>query len=92
MFCIAVFDPHEPADDEEHRKTFDDFKNLVDFMLGNFMEDIGITSAQFEHACFRGAKERVPLQFDQVCVHVWVLLMCEIISAISEHIRADLGC
>ncbi|XP_065169006.1 cilia- and flagella-associated protein 36 isoform X1 [Atheta coriaria] len=60
-----IFDPHEPADDEEHRKTFDDFKNLVDFMLGNFMEDIGITSAQFEHACFRGAKERVPLQFDQ---------------------------
>ena len=28
----------------------------VDFMLGSYMEDIGITSKQFEDACGRGSK------------------------------------
>lgn len=38
----------------------------VDFMLGNFMEDIGITPEQFEEACNRENHEPIPVQFDQV--------------------------
>lgn len=34
-------------------------------MLGNFMEDIGITPEQFEEACNRGNYEPVPVHFDQ---------------------------
>ncbi|XP_017773583.1 PREDICTED: cilia- and flagella-associated protein 36 [Nicrophorus vespilloides] len=58
-----IFEPND-AEHPEYKKAFDDFKNLVDFMLGNFMEDIGISPQQFEAACFRGAKEAVPLHFD----------------------------
>lgn len=36
----------------------------VDFMLGNFMEDIGIAPEQFENACKEGKKYQ--LSFDQV--------------------------
>lgn len=35
-------------------------------MLGNFMEDIGITPEQFEEACNRENHEPIPVQFDQV--------------------------
>lgn len=35
-------------------------------MLGSYMEDIGITPAQFEEACNRGHLEFVPKHFDHV--------------------------
>lgn len=38
----------------------------VDFMLGNFMEDLGITPKQFEDACNRQNTEKIPIPFDQV--------------------------
>merc|ERR1712141_744866 len=48
----------EPDMDEknkvEYKKIHDDYKNLVDFMLGSYMEDIGITSKEFEAACTQG--------------------------------------
>eukprot|EP00090_Calanus_glacialis_P025543 TRINITY_DN3994_c0_g1_i2.p1 TRINITY_DN3994_c0_g1~~TRINITY_DN3994_c0_g1_i2.p1 ORF type:complete len:337 (+),score=97.02 TRINITY_DN3994_c0_g1_i2:42-1013(+) len=50
-----VFEPEEDEqNEEEYKKIHDDYKNLVDFMLGSYMEDIGITPAQFEEACGKG--------------------------------------
>jgi len=47
-----VFEPeHGEQNEEEYKKIHDDYKNLVDFMLGSYMEDIGITPQQFEEAC-----------------------------------------
>ncbi|VVC96429.1 unnamed protein product [Leptidea sinapis] len=49
--------PFEPTEDgevfdrEEYKKIHDDYKNLVDVMLGSFMDDIGISADQFEAAC-----------------------------------------
>lgn len=62
---VLVFEPGV-ADENEYQKIFEEFKNLVDFMLGNFMEDIGITPEQFEEACNRENHEPIPVQFDQV--------------------------
>lgn len=36
-------------------------------MLGNFMEDMGITPLQFEEACSRENSSGIPIHFDQVC-------------------------
>ncbi|XP_050508588.1 cilia- and flagella-associated protein 36 isoform X2 [Diabrotica virgifera virgifera] len=63
-----IFEP-SAEDNEEHQKIFEEFKNLVDFMLGTFMEDIGITSEQFENACKESKKYHVafdPNSFEQV--------------------------
>ncbi|XP_042870579.1 cilia- and flagella-associated protein 36-like isoform X2 [Penaeus japonicus] len=45
-----IFEPG-CEDDSEHTKIHEEYKNLVDFMLGSYMEDIGITPDQFESAC-----------------------------------------
>ncbi|KAJ8953037.1 hypothetical protein NQ314_007411 [Rhamnusium bicolor] len=50
-----IFEPNLNENDD-YKNIFDEFKNLVDFMLGNFMEDIGITPEQFENACKEGKK------------------------------------
>ncbi|KAJ8960316.1 hypothetical protein NQ318_004048 [Aromia moschata] len=63
-----IFEPNVD-DNEEYKKIFDEFKNLVDFMLGNFMEDIGITPEQFENACKEGRKYQVSFDhnlFEQI--------------------------
>ncbi|KAH8027584.1 hypothetical protein HPB51_007134 [Rhipicephalus microplus] len=44
-----VFEPG--CDNEEYRKIHNEYKNLVDFMLGSHMEDMGITPEQFEKVC-----------------------------------------
>lgn len=50
-----VFEPGEDDKNEaEYKKIHEDYKNLVDFMLGSYMEDIGITPGQFETACGLG--------------------------------------
>lgn len=50
-----VFEPGEDDKNEaEYKKIHEDYKNLVDFMLGSYMEDIGITPQQFEAACGLG--------------------------------------
>ncbi|XP_066249559.1 cilia- and flagella-associated protein 36 [Euwallacea similis] len=50
-----IFEP-SVTENEDYKKIFEEFKNLVDFMLGNFMEDIGISSEQFEKACAEGKR------------------------------------
>ncbi|KAK8779412.1 hypothetical protein V5799_019244 [Amblyomma americanum] len=44
-----VFEPG--SDNEEYHKIHNEYKNLVDFMLGSHMEDMGITPEQFEKVC-----------------------------------------
>jgi len=57
-----VFEPGEGEDNEEYKKIHDDYKNLVDFMLGSYMEDIQITPQQFSDAC---TKAKIKTQFQQ---------------------------
>jgi len=50
-----VFEPEgEKEHEAEYKKIHEDYKNLVDFMLGSYMEDIGITAKEFEAACTQG--------------------------------------
>lgn len=41
---------------DDYKSIHDQYKNLVDFMLGSYMEDIGITPDQFEAACGKASK------------------------------------
>ncbi|XP_048486377.1 cilia- and flagella-associated protein 36 [Plutella xylostella] len=71
--------PFEPADNgevqhrPEYKKIHEEYKDLVDVMLSTFMEDIGITSEQFESACRMSARDLAGLPahfhrrlFDQI--------------------------
>lgn len=51
-----VFDPNIDIDisNQEYVTIFDQYKNLVDYMLGSFMEEMNITPEQFEIACLEG--------------------------------------
>ena len=64
-----TFEP-EGNNQKTYKKVHDDYKNLVDFMLGTYMEDIGITPGQFEKACTKSAAEMKTkfhqLQFEQL--------------------------
>ncbi|KPI92371.1 Coiled-coil domain-containing protein 104 [Papilio xuthus] len=44
-------DSGEVIDRPEYKKIHDEYRNLVDVMLGSFMDDIGISADQFEAAC-----------------------------------------
>jgi len=53
-----IFEPDmDEKNEKEYKKIHEDYKNLVDFMLGSYMEDIGITPKQFEDACGKGSKK-----------------------------------
>ncbi|XP_064464083.1 cilia- and flagella-associated protein 36-like [Ornithodoros turicata] len=58
----VVFEPD--VESEEYRKIHNEFKNLVDFMLGSHMEDMGITPEQFEKVCGK-ANRNVVAKFHQ---------------------------
>ncbi|XP_068619281.1 cilia- and flagella-associated protein 36 [Battus philenor] len=59
--------PFEPADSgevldkPEYKKIHDEYRNLVDVMLGSFMDDIGISVDQFEAACHLSAHDLAEL-------------------------------
>lgn len=63
----SVFDPNESSDEnnEEYKKIYDEYKHLVDFMLGSFMEEMQITPEQFEVACLAGKHTASGLSFHQ---------------------------
>ncbi|XP_017844840.2 cilia- and flagella-associated protein 36 [Drosophila busckii] len=67
-----VFDPNLQLDenDAEIRQIHEEYKNLVDFMLGSFMEEMHITPEQFELACLEGCQQQGqgenPFRFHQV--------------------------
>ncbi|CRL07374.1 CLUMA_CG020351, isoform A [Clunio marinus] len=51
-----IFDPNIEIDisNPEYIAVHNEYKNLVDFMLGSFMEEMNITTEQFELACLEG--------------------------------------
>ena len=64
-----TFEP-DGNNQKAHKKVHDEYKDLVDTMLGNYMEDIGITPEQFEKVCTRSATQMKTkfhqLQFEQL--------------------------
>uniref|UniRef100_A0A6A7FNV9 Cilia- and flagella-associated protein 36 n=2 Tax=Hirondellea gigas TaxID=1518452 RepID=A0A6A7FNV9_9CRUS len=48
----------------DYKDIHDGYKNLVDFMLGSYMEDISITPEQFEAACGK-ASRNIKSEFHQ---------------------------
>ncbi|XP_077300217.1 cilia- and flagella-associated protein 36 isoform X2 [Arctopsyche grandis] len=68
--CQIFFEPTENGEihtKQEYLAIHDEYRNLVDLMLGSYMEDIGITSEQFEMACQMSKNEvgGLPLHFHQ---------------------------
>lgn len=61
---FAVFEA-DVEDNDEYQKTYQEYKNLVDLLLGCFMEDMGITPEQFEYACTVNKYTKMPIQFQQ---------------------------
>ncbi|XP_055617988.1 cilia- and flagella-associated protein 36 [Toxorhynchites rutilus septentrionalis] len=59
-----IFDPNIKLEEDnpEFRKVHDEYKNLVDYMLGSFMEEMQITPEQFEFACLEGRNTAVMSQ------------------------------
>ncbi|XP_023236427.1 cilia- and flagella-associated protein 36-like [Centruroides sculpturatus] len=51
-----VFEPGIDNENEYH-KIHNEYKNLVDFMLGSFMEDTNVTPDYFEEACGQTNKD-----------------------------------
>ncbi|KAH8327278.1 hypothetical protein KR074_009195 [Drosophila pseudoananassae] len=66
-----VFDPNLQVDESnpDILQIHEEYKNLVDYMLGSFMEEMQITPEQFEMACLEGRQQgqgENPFQFHQV--------------------------
>lgn len=59
-----IFEP-DTEDCKEYREVYQEYKNLVDLLLGCYMEDMGITPEQFEMACAVNSNTRIPIQFHQ---------------------------
>ncbi|XP_055851532.1 cilia- and flagella-associated protein 36 [Episyrphus balteatus] len=61
-----IFDPNIQPDESnpEYTKIHDEYKNLVDFMLGSFMEEMQITPEQFEIACLEGRNQKGESSFN----------------------------
>ncbi|CAB0031646.1 unnamed protein product [Trichogramma brassicae] len=60
-----IFEP-ETQDCQEYREVYQDYKNLVDLLLGCYMEDMEITPEQFERACTMNTSSRIGVQFQQL--------------------------
>ncbi|XP_023308326.2 cilia- and flagella-associated protein 36 [Lucilia cuprina] len=64
-----IFDPNLQLDENNSdiKQIHEDYKNLVDYMLGTFMEEMQITPEQFEMACMEGKQQHKdnPFQFHQ---------------------------
>lgn len=59
-----IFEP-DTEDCKEYREVYQEYKNLVDLLLGCYMEDMEITPEQFEQACAVNRNTRIPIQFQQ---------------------------
>ncbi|XP_025833753.1 cilia- and flagella-associated protein 36 [Agrilus planipennis] len=58
--------------DQSHKKLFEEYRNLVDLMLGSYMDDIGITPQQFEDACNLQHNQGLAQHFDYaVFEQIW---------------------
>lgn len=59
-YFSTVFDPNERSDitNPEYVRIHEEYKGLVDFMLGSFMEEMQISAAQFEVACLENRQHQ----------------------------------
>ncbi|XP_066995121.1 cilia- and flagella-associated protein 36 [Anabrus simplex] len=79
----SVFEPANEELEEEYRKIHEEYKNLVDTMLGTFVDDIGITTEQFEEACSKTPNEGVHVRFHKTLFEqVWAANDYEIFKRI----------
>lgn len=63
---ILVFDPNQEMDENPQiMEIHNDYKNLVDYMLGSFMEELHITPEQFELACTANGSPQQPFDGHQ---------------------------
>lgn len=60
-----MFEP-ETENSQVYVEVYQEYKNLVDLLLGCYMEDMGITPEQFERACMMNKNTRISWQFQQV--------------------------
>lgn len=74
-----IFEADEEDNNEEYQKIYQEYKNLVDLLLGCFMEDMGITPEQFEHACSVNKNTKMPVQFQHsLFEQIWAANVYEI--------------
>lgn len=80
-----MFDPNEILDERNaiYRRIHEEYKHLVDFMLGSFMEEMQITPEQFEVACLAGKHGTSGISFhhglfQQVChISTSIQVLCD---------------
>ncbi|KAG0444422.1 hypothetical protein HPB47_013809 [Ixodes persulcatus] len=83
-----VFEPG--PDNDEYKKIHNEYKNLVDFMLGSHMEDMGITPEQFEKVCGK-ANRGIAAKFHQgLFEQVWAADDYEIFKRMMTQKNIDL--
>ncbi|KAF9414052.1 hypothetical protein HW555_007930 [Spodoptera exigua] len=91
--------PFEPTDNgevldrPEYKKIHDEYRNLVDVMLGSFMDDIGITADQFEAACKLSARDLagLPAHFHRrLFEQIWAANDYEMFVKMMTHKNVEL--
>ncbi|CAB3246019.1 unnamed protein product [Arctia plantaginis] len=91
--------PFEPTDDgevkdkPEYKKIHDEYRNLVDVMLGSFMDDIGISAEQFEAACTLSARDLagLPAHFHRrLFEQIWAANDYEMFVKMMTHKNVEL--
>ncbi|XP_042905794.1 cilia- and flagella-associated protein 36 [Parasteatoda tepidariorum] len=66
----VVFEPGA-ENEEEFKKIHEAYKNLVDFMLGSYMEDLRITPEEFEKSCSVATKRAMNQFHQSLFQQVW---------------------
>ncbi|XP_054722764.1 cilia- and flagella-associated protein 36-like [Uloborus diversus] len=66
----VVFEPGAEKE-QELRKIHEAYKNLVDFMLGSYMEDLNITPEEFERSCSVASKKALNKFQQSLFQQVW---------------------
>ncbi|XP_047034032.1 cilia- and flagella-associated protein 36 isoform X1 [Helicoverpa zea] len=91
--------PFEPTDNgevldrPEYKKIHVEYRNLVDVMLGSFMDDIGITADQFEAACKLSARDLagLPAHFHRrLFEQIWAANDYEMFVKMMTHKNVEL--
>ncbi|XP_049877475.1 cilia- and flagella-associated protein 36 isoform X2 [Pectinophora gossypiella] len=86
-------DSGEVLDRPEYKKIHDEYRNLVDVMLGSFMDDIGITADQFEAACRLSARDLagLPAHFHRrLFEQIWAANDYEMFVKMMTHKNVEL--
>ncbi|CAG9789237.1 unnamed protein product [Diatraea saccharalis] len=86
-------DNGEVMDNPEYKRIHEEYRNLVDVMLGSFMDDIGITADQFEAACKLSARDLagLPAHFHRrLFEQIWAANDYEMFVKMMTHKNVEL--